>query len=115
MNAQATFKTERGNRYLTALCHHFGRKLESMHDGESGWVRFPFGRCELRSKAGELKLFAAADSQPDLDAVIEVVTNHLERFAFREDPKLEWTAKPNGMAPANRKTRNLKPERGMET
>ncbi|MEM9582189.1 MAG: DUF2218 domain-containing protein [Pseudomonadota bacterium] len=39
----------------------------------------------------QLKLIASADDQPRLDQVIKVVTSHLERFAFRENPDLHWS------------------------
>lgn len=112
MNAQATFKTERGNRYLMALCHHFGRKLDTQQDEESGRIFFPFGQCELRSTAGELTVVVAAGCQSELDRLIEIVTSHLERFAFREDPKLTWAAMPEPMAPTLHKPETSNPTHG---
>lgn len=102
MNAQASFITDRGNRYLTALCHHFGRKLETGCEQDSGWVNFPFGRCELRAAPGKLDLRLAAETRSELDRLIGIVTSHLERFAFRENPKLEWIHAPEQAAPASK-------------
>lgn len=90
MQLHSTFSTQRGGRYLAALCHHFGRKVEVWCDAESGWVKFPFGRCDLNHDASGLYLLVSAKSKADLDRVVQVVTNHLERFAFRENPNLEW-------------------------
>ena len=90
MNSTASFETDRASRYLKALCHHFGRKVDAKCDDASGWVQFPFGRCELKAVDRTLKLTAFADDQCSLSQVVTIVTSHLERFAFREDPKLEW-------------------------
>ena len=90
MQRAASLKTERAGRYLTALCHHFGRKVEAECDETTGWVQFPFGRCEMVADDRSLELRAMADSQQELAQVTRIVTGHLERFAFREDPKLTW-------------------------
>ncbi|WP_171188039.1 DUF2218 domain-containing protein [Ruegeria sp. HKCCC2117] len=90
MQLHATFFTQRGGRYMAALCHHFGRKVEACCDEDTGWVKFPFGRCDLNQDASGLHVVVSATSQANLDRVVQVVTNHLERFAFRENPELEW-------------------------
>ncbi|MDP5219816.1 DUF2218 domain-containing protein [Ruegeria sp. 2205SS24-7] len=90
MQLHSTFSTQRGGRYLSALCHHFGRKVEAWCDADTGWVTFPFGRCDLKQDVSGLRLVISATSQADLDRVVQVVTSHLERFAFLEHPELEW-------------------------
>ena len=90
MNTSSTFKTDRASRYLTALCHHFGRKVEAECKPEQGWVQFPFGRCEMKADEGQLALTASAENQKNLDQVVQIITSHLERFAFRENPSLDW-------------------------
>ncbi|MEO0680218.1 MAG: DUF2218 domain-containing protein, partial [Pseudomonadota bacterium] len=37
-----------------------------------------------------LELRASAEKAQGLDAVIRVMTNHLDRYAFRENPRLNW-------------------------
>ena len=92
MNTTASFETDRASRYLKALCHHFGRKVDAKCDDTAGWVQFPFGRCEMSAGDQKLDLTATADDERQLSQVVKIVTSHLERFAFREDPKLEWMA-----------------------
>ncbi|MCY4180386.1 MAG: DUF2218 domain-containing protein [Litoreibacter sp.] len=92
MNTTASFETDRASRYLKALCHHFGRKVDAKCDETAGWVQFPFGRCDLKAGVDKLELTASADDQRQLTQVVKIVTSHLERFAFREDPKLEWAS-----------------------
>lgn len=90
MEKIATFKSERANRYMTALCHHFGRKVETACDDTSGWVQFPFGRCDMAVEDHELQLHAKAEDNDQLEQVVSIVTSHLDRFAFRENPELNW-------------------------
>ena len=92
MNTTASFETDRASRYLKALCHHFGRKVDAKCDDTAGWVQFPFGRCEMSASGHILELNATAEDERQLSQVVKIVTSHLERFAFREDPKLEWKA-----------------------
>lgn len=92
MNATSTFETARASRYLTALVHHFGRRVEAACDGDTGWVQFPFGRCEMTAAENRLELSATAQDGKGLRQVEHIVTSHLERFAFRENPELVWTS-----------------------
>ena len=90
MNKIATFKSERAGRYMTALCHHFGRKVDTNCEETSGWVQFPFGRCDMAVEDQELLLTAQAEDADRLEQVVRIVTSHLDRFAFRENPELTW-------------------------
>ena len=92
MNSSASFETERASSYMMTLCKHFGRKVEARYDASEGSVVFPFGRCDLAADQGSLKLLATADDKENLDAVVRIVTSHLERFAFRENPQIVWQA-----------------------
>ena len=96
MDTFANFETERASRYLATLCKHFGRKVETQNDATKGWVQFPFGRCDLTASKSRLELRVSAEDQRQLDQVTNIITSHLERFAFRENPTLDWRkASPN--------------------
>jgi hypothetical protein len=90
VNTFASFETDGAGRYLATLCTHFGRKVEAECDTNKGWVQFPFGRCEMTADNQKLEFLASADDQTRLDQVVQIVTSHLERFAFRENPNLDW-------------------------
>jgi hypothetical protein len=94
MNTFAVFETERAPRYLAKLCHHFGRKVQAQCDTTKGWVEFPFGRCDMTADETRLELVASAEDQKRLDQVMQILTSHLERFAFRENPALDWQTSP---------------------
>lgn len=90
METHAEFQTERASRYLVSLCQHFGHKLPVELKETTGRIEFPFGQCNLESSEARLRLDASAATRDDLDKVVEVVTSHLERFAFRENPNIKW-------------------------
>ncbi|MEL6450808.1 MAG: DUF2218 domain-containing protein [Pseudomonadota bacterium] len=90
ISATAHFPTARASRYLTALCHHFARKVAATCDETSGTVQFPFGQCRMTADAHSLHLNVTAPDHRRCAQTIEIVTNHLERFAFRENPDLTW-------------------------
>jgi hypothetical protein len=90
MNASTFFKTENAERYLGTLCKHFGHKVPVMHEPGSGRIELPFGHCSMTADAAGLSLTAVASDRPQLDKTIEVISSHLERFAFRENPQLDW-------------------------
>ena len=97
MNASTFFKTENAERYLGTLCKHFGHKVPVSFEPGSGRIELPFGQCDLRADTAGLGLTASAADAPALDKTIQVITNHLERFAFRENPDLNWSrTEPTG-------------------
>ncbi len=97
VHASATFQSEHAARHMTALCRHFAKKAEATCTQASGRIAFPFGTCDLATDAAQLTLTASANDPARLSQVMDVVTRHLERFAFRENPELEWktSAQPN--------------------
>lgn len=86
----AKFTTERASGFLQQLCKHFGHKVEVRVDPKSGLISLPFGQCALTADQGVLDLTVSAESQSDLTKSCRVIGSHLERFAFRENPKLDW-------------------------
>lgn len=90
MNASTFFNTENADRYLGTLCKHFGHKVPVTYEPGSGRIELPCGACTLTAEAGGLGMSVTAPDQPQLDKTIQVMTSHLERFAFRENPQLDW-------------------------
>lgn len=88
--SNAKFTTERASSYLQQLCKHFGHKVEVQFDPKSGHITFPFGQCALSADIGVLDLTVSAETQGDLTKSCRVIASHLERFAFRENPKIDW-------------------------
>lgn len=90
MTSLTRFETQNAARYLTKLLQHFGRKVEVQKTGDGGWVQFPFGRCEMTADAHHMEFRASAADAEGLALLVEVLTSHLERYAFRENPSLDW-------------------------
>jgi hypothetical protein len=91
MNASTFFKTENAQRYLGTLCKHFGHKVPVTHEPGSGRIELPFGQCDLSADETGLSLTVMAGDRPQLDRTMQVISSHLDRFAFRENPELTWT------------------------
>lgn len=95
LNAFVSFKTNNAARYLTMLCDHFGTRVKTQRKTKEGWVEFQFGRCDMTADDTRLEMIATANDQSRLNKVMKIVTSHLERFAFRENPRLDWREPPN--------------------
>ena len=95
MNATANFETENASRHLTMLCKHFSRRVPTEHNGQLGTIEFPFGCCQMSAHEHHLTFEVSASNSTERDQVVDVVTRHLERFAFRENPQLEWQLDTN--------------------
>ena len=72
------------------MCKHFMRMVPATCDDRSGQVEFPFGRCDMKAASNSMTLIATSTDKAQLDRVIDIITRHLERFAFRENPDLTW-------------------------
>ncbi len=65
-------------------------------DTEAGQIDLPFGQCVLKASDSELAMWISAKDEPARDKTIQVITSHLERFAFRENPVLDWQMTSGG-------------------
>lgn len=90
MKASTFFTTQNAERYLGTLCKHFGHKVPVTHQPGSGRIELPFGQCMLRADDSGLSVTIEASDQPLLDKTAKVISSHLDRFAFRENPQLDW-------------------------
>lgn len=90
MNKSAVFETELGGRYLASLCQHFGTKVSVTYGAGTGRVEFPTGTCDMTADESCLAFVVQADTRENLEVVMQVVSSHLDRFAFRENPELVW-------------------------
>lgn len=91
LSARATVQTEKADRYMRALCNHFGRKVTAEYEGNHGTVQFGFGYCEFDVTDSALNIFVQAEDNEMFDRVKDVVGGHLERFAASaETLTVEW-------------------------
>lgn len=102
MEASTFFPTEKAGQYLATLCKHFGHKVPVEYDAQSGRIQLPFGHCDLKVHPKGLAMKVVAGNRADLEKGVSVITSHLERFAFRENPQLDWAMPDGPAAPAGK-------------
>lgn len=85
----ATVLTAHASRYLQQLCKHFGHKVPVEFTPETGRVSLPFGACEFAATSEALTLTATSEAA-NLPKLEQFLGSHLSRFAFRENPTIEW-------------------------
>ncbi|MFL5284968.1 MAG: DUF2218 domain-containing protein [Rhodopila sp.] len=90
--SEAHVQTDAPRRYLTQLCKHFQHKVPVALEESYGRIGFPAGICELdATDGGTLTMRVMAGDEPGLATLEDVVTRHLKRFAFRQEPGVRWT------------------------
>lgn len=88
-SSTATITTSRASSYLQQFCKHFGHKVPVEFTPHAGKITLPFGTCTLKAEDDTLTL--AVDAENDaLEQMQKVIGDHLARFAFRENPEIEW-------------------------
>ena len=102
-SAHATITSEKAGRYLVQLCKHFAHKIPATWDeteGEEtkGHADFGIGTCEMTAKDGALLLACNAPDAEGLGKVKYVVEDHVVRFAWKEELKIDWQDGPAATA-----------------
>ena len=83
--------TDRPARYMAQMCKHFAHKNEASYDDTSGRIQFAYGTCILETGDDVLRLRVETDEEASLERLENVVGKHLERFMWRETPKIAWS------------------------
>ena len=93
MISNVAVPTASASRYLQQLCKHWGHKFEVTFTPEHGEIRFGDGGTvavmDAAADALHVKL-ATADAET-AERMEGVLARHIERFAFREELKFDWT------------------------
>ncbi len=91
LSARATVETDKADRYMRALCNHFGRKVTAGYEGNHGTVQFGFGNCEFDAQDHALNILVQVEDDENLARIKDVVGGHLERFAASAEAlTVEW-------------------------
>lgn len=88
----ARVPTHSASRYLQQLCKHWSHKMQVSFSEEEGTIDFPNGsRLEMRADSDTLDVALTVPEAEDVARMREVVSSHLDRFAFREAPlTFDW-------------------------
>ncbi|MES0885108.1 DUF2218 domain-containing protein [Roseibium sp. SCP14] len=85
-----TANTASASKYLQQLCKHFAHKVPAAWDATRGEVSFPFGRCRMEATDSCLTIRCETDEDQKMVRMKGVIDSHIERFAWREELKLQW-------------------------
>ena len=88
--SRAEVATDKPVAYMRQLCKHFGHKVDASFGEDSGYIQFDFGRCELHTADGKLKLEVSASDEESHERMERVVGSHLERFGRRDGLSVAW-------------------------
>lgn len=86
LTVKGTAKLADSSKYLKQLCKHFAHKVDVELGDEQGVVTFPMGPCTITAEDGALTFYGETDHPEGIAAFKEVITSHLDRFAWREAP-----------------------------
>ena len=87
---QAEIRTDHASRYLQQLCKHWSHRFPVEYDASRGVVQLKDSRCTFDARPQHLLLSLTGADREALPALCDVVTEHLKRFAFREDMDVRW-------------------------
>jgi len=90
----ARVPTASASRYLQQLAKHWSHKMEVSFSEQEGRIAFPNGSVlEMRADTTTLDVVLTVPDGEDMTRMREVVSSHLDRFAFREAPlTFDWQA-----------------------
>lgn len=75
---------------MKALVNHFGRKTNAAYEGNSGYIEFGFGRCDIDAQPNTLSFTLNSPGQTELDRLKMVIDKHLVRFSQNDITGLQW-------------------------
>ncbi len=91
--SQARVQTSEASRYLQQLCRHWSHKFPVQNTPEHGTV--PFGEdrvCTFDAEPDALLMRIHTPDPVGLTRLENVVSDHLQRFAFRESlGEITWS------------------------
>ena len=88
----ARLPTGSASRYLQQLAKHWSHKMTVAFTSEEATIDFPNGaRLAMTAAAKALDIVLTVPEDGDAARMREVVSSHLDRFAFREAPlTFDW-------------------------
>ena len=90
--SHARVETVNAGKYLQQLCKHFAHKVAVDFDREKARVEFPPGPCLILAEDDALSFFCQSVQQSGLERIQLIIDDHLKRFAWREEPVVDWQA-----------------------
>lgn len=82
----ARVATPNGGKYVRQICKHWSHKLETEINGDRGKVFFPTAVTAMDADETGITITISGEGRDDVEQLTGVVSSHIDRFAFREDP-----------------------------
>ncbi|CAX26350.1 MAG: DUF2218 domain-containing protein [Methylorubrum extorquens] len=89
--SRAVVGTPHASRYLQQLCKHWAHRFETEASATQARIALPLGETRLSASAETLTIDLTAQDAASLPDLRDVVVRHIERFAFRETLRFDWT------------------------
>ena len=89
--SRAVISTPHASRYLQQLCKHWAHRFETEFSPTDARIALPLGETRLSASAETLTVGLTAPDAASLPDLRDVVVRHIERFAFRETLRFDWT------------------------
>ncbi|BDL41162.1 MAG: DUF2218 domain-containing protein [Methylobacteriaceae bacterium] len=89
--SHAVVGTPHASRYLQQLCKHWAHRFETEFTPTDARIALPLGETRLSASAETLTIDLTAQDAASLPDLRDVVVRHIERFAFRETLRFDWT------------------------
>lgn len=88
----ARVPTHSASKYLQQLAKHWSHKMDVRYTPEEARIAFPGGAVlDMRADSGTLDVALTVPEDGDVARMRDVVSSHLDRFAFREAPlTFDW-------------------------
>ena len=97
----ARFETANAGKYLVQMCKHFAHKVSVERTGAEARVALPPGLAAMQADESGLTFWISAADPAGLDRARHIITDHITRFAFRENfGGLDWRESEAGAYPS---------------
>lgn len=90
LTSTAVVETPKAAGYAAQLCKHFSHRVPARFENADGEITFGVGICRLHAEGDRLTLTVEGADADAIARLQDVVGQHLLRFAFREELRIDW-------------------------
>ncbi|NKB54385.1 MAG: DUF2218 domain-containing protein [Rhizobiaceae bacterium] len=92
LSSTARVSIKPAQKYLKQLAKHFAHKVDVEQSDNDAVVKLSYGYFELRTDGEDVLVMQTFTDTDEYRKRLEhVAASHLERFAFRDPPMIEWS------------------------
>lgn len=87
---EAVIATPKASVYLQKMCKHFTHRVPAHWNTDKGKVFFDRGWCFMSATEKALTVRCEANSDSELEDILETLKRHFDRFALKDQLVLTW-------------------------